>query len=74
MVKAFDYQTFYYKHVSNRLNFTNFGGRIVMSDVKRKFATILATDCVGFSKHMLDDEEATFESLNACRQIIDTFI
>ena len=42
-----------------------------MSDVKRKFATILATDCVGFSKHMLEDEDATFESLNACRQIID---
>ena len=45
-----------------------------MSDVKRKFATILATDCVGFSKHMLEDEEATFESLNACREIIDTLI
>ena len=45
-----------------------------MSDVKRKFATILATDCVGFSKHMLEDEDATFESLNACRQIIDSFI
>ena len=45
-----------------------------MSDVKRKFATILATDCVGFSKHMLEDEDATFESLNACRQVIDSFI
>ena len=45
-----------------------------MSDVKRKFATILATDCVSFSKHMLEDEEATFESLNACREIIDTLI
>ena len=45
-----------------------------MSDVKRKFATILATDCVGFSKHMLEDEEATFESLNACREIIDSLI
>lgn len=45
-----------------------------MSDVKRKFATILATDCVGFSKHMLEDEEATFESLNSCREIIDSLI
>ena len=45
-----------------------------MSEVKRKFATILATDCVGFSKHMLEDEEATFESLNSCRNIIDSFI
>ena len=45
-----------------------------MGDVKRKFATILATDCVGFSKHMLEDEQATFESLNACREIIDSLI
>tara|TARA_B100001057_G_C22831306_1_gene943516 strand:- start:344 stop:2149 length:1806 start_codon:yes stop_codon:yes gene_type:complete len=45
-----------------------------MSEVKRKFATILATDCVGFSKHMLEDEEATFDSLNICRQIIDSHI
>ena len=45
-----------------------------MSEVKRKFATILATDCVGFSKHMLEDEEATFESLNSCRNIIDSCI
>ena len=45
-----------------------------MSDVKRKFATILAADCVGFSKHMLEDEEATFDSLNSCRQIIDSYI
>ena len=45
-----------------------------MGDVKRKFATILATDCVGFSKHMLEDEQATFESLNACREIIDALI
>ena len=45
-----------------------------MSEVKRKFATILATDCVGFSKHMVEDEEATFDSLNACRKIIDSII
>ncbi len=45
-----------------------------MGDVKRKFATILATDCVGFSRHMLEDEEETFDSLNSCRKIIDSFI
>ena len=28
-----------------------------MSEVYRKFVTILAADCVGFSKHMLADEE-----------------
>ena len=45
-----------------------------MRSVNRKFATILATDCVGFSKHMLENEEGTLESLNACREIIDAFI
>ena len=45
-----------------------------MRDVKRKFATILASDCVGFSKHMLENEDKTLDSLNACREIIDGFI
>ena len=45
-----------------------------MRSVNRKFATILATDCVGFSKHMLEHEERTLESLDACREIIDAFI
>ena len=45
-----------------------------MRSVNRKFATILATDCVGFSKHMLENEEQTFESLNACQEIINAFI
>ena len=45
-----------------------------MSEVKRKLATILATDCVGFSKHMQDNEERTLESLNLCREIIDPII
>ena len=42
--------------------------------VLRKFVTIVAVDCVGFSKHMLDNEETTLSSLNACREIIDAFI
>jgi len=42
--------------------------------VVRKFVTIVATDCVNFSKHMLDNEEQTLFSLNACRDIIDAFI
>ena len=45
-----------------------------MTKVKRKLATILATDCVGFSKHMETDEESTLASLNACRTIIDSHI
>ena len=42
-----------------------------MSNVKRKLATILATDCVSFSKHMETQEEKTLESLNGCRKLID---
>ena len=45
-----------------------------MSQVKRKLATILATDCVSFSKHMEEQEEKTLESLKACREIIDPLI
>ena len=45
-----------------------------MREVKRKFATILASDCVGFSKHMLENEEKTLDGLNACRKIIDAYI
>ena len=46
----------------------------IMSQVKRKLATILATDCVGFSKHMDAQEEKTLISLKACRDIIDPLI
>ena len=45
-----------------------------VSEIKRKFACILATDCVGFSKHMGDDEEGTLDSLKTCRKIIDAVI
>ena len=45
-----------------------------MSDIKRKFACILATACVGFSKHMRDDEDGTLKSLKTCRKIIDQVI
>ena len=38
---------------------------------ERKLATILATDCVGFSKRMDENEELTLENLKACRSIID---
>ena len=48
-------------------------GRL-MSEVQRKFATILATDCVSFSKHMAENEEGTLSSLNSCRSIIDEYI
>ena len=45
-----------------------------MSNVKRRLATILATDCVDFSKHMIQNEELTLENLKACRSIIDPLI
>ena len=45
-----------------------------MSEVKRKFATILAADCVSFSKNMAENEEGTLSSLNSCRKIIDEYI
>ena len=45
-----------------------------MSEIKRKLATIIATDCVEFSKHMQENEEKTLASLNAGREIIDTII
>jgi adenylate cyclase len=45
-----------------------------MSKVNRRLATILATDCVGFSKFMEADEEGTLLSLKACRAIIDNLI
>ena len=45
-----------------------------MAKANRKLATILATDCVDFSKHMEAEEELTLISLKACRSLIDPFI
>ena len=45
-----------------------------MDKIKRKLATILATDCVNFSKHMETNEEKTLKNLNDCRIIIDNKI
>lgn len=45
-----------------------------MNQVSRRLATILATDCVGFSAHMEINEVGTLESLNTCRSIIDPII
>ena len=45
-----------------------------MSKVKRKLTTILATDCVGFSRRMEEDEELTLENLKACRSLIDPLV
>ena len=42
-----------------------------MEKVKRKLATILAADCVNFSKYMEKNEEKTLKNLNDCRVIID---
>ena len=43
-------------------------------DIDRKIAVILATDVVGYSKHMEKDEDATLASLNACNKIIEPLI
>ena len=45
-----------------------------MTNIKRRLATILAADCVDFSKHMELDEVSTLSGLNACRVIIDSNI
>ena len=45
-----------------------------MAKANRKLATILATDCVDFSKHMESEEELTLINLKACRSLIDPFI
>ena len=45
-----------------------------MDKIKRKLATILAADCVNFSKHMEVNEEKTLKNLNDCRVIIDNKI
>ena len=43
-------------------------------NTERKLATILATDCVNFSKHKEEGEELTLSNLNECRKIIDEII
>ena len=45
-----------------------------MAKVNRKLATLLATDCVDFSKHMESQEELTLSNLTSCREIIDPVI
>lgn len=45
-----------------------------MANLKRKLATILATDCVSFSKHMVQNEVLTLTSLKSCRALIDLII
>ena len=45
-----------------------------MAKANRKLATILATDCVDFSKHMEAEEELTLNSLKSCRELIDPLI
>ena len=45
-----------------------------MSGVQRRLATILATDCVGYSALMVKNEMETLNSVQACRAIIETTI
>ena len=45
-----------------------------MPEIQRRLATILATDCVGYSALMVEDETATLDGVKACRTIIETTI
>jgi adenylate cyclase len=45
-----------------------------MSNIQRKLTTILATDCVGYSKFMAENETKALESIKSCRKIIETTI
>ena len=44
------------------------------SDIDRKIAVIIATDLVGYSKHMEKDENATLRGLRECNKIIEAII
>ena len=41
------------------------------SSARRKIAVILATDVVGYSAKMEENEEQTLKNLKFCRNIID---
>ena len=43
------------------------------SSTRRKIAVILATDVVGYSTKMEENEEQTLKNLKVCRNIIDEF-
>ena len=40
-----------------------------MADAKRRLAAILSADAAGYSRLMGDDERATLDTLNACREV-----
>lgn len=42
--------------------------------MERRLAAILAADVVGYSRLMEADEEATVDTLHACRQIVDALV
>ena len=39
--------------------------------IERKIAVIFATDVVGYSKHMEQDEDETLKSFRACKKILE---
>ena len=47
---------------------------MAQDNVARKLTTIFATDVVGYSRMMAVDEEATLETLQTYRGVIDTLI
>jgi len=44
------------------------------SSSRRKIAVILATDVVGYSTKMEEDEDQTLKNLKVCRSIIDGLV
>jgi len=44
------------------------------SSPRRKIAVILATDVVGYSKKMEENEDQTLKNLKVCRSIIDGLV
>jgi len=41
-------------------------------EIDRKIAVIFATDVVGYSKLMENDEDHTIKAIRACKEILET--
>ena len=41
-------------------------------EIDRKIAVIFATDVVGYSKPMENDEDQTIKTIRACKEILET--
>jgi adenylate cyclase len=43
-------------------------------EIDRKLAVIFATDVVGYSKLMGNDEDHTIKAIRACKEILETLL